>query len=114
MSGVESESIPSSLVISASLLIVVPIKFASICATNVNTTGVPPAGKLVMVEVCGTVALNPVPLTNVKPDGKKSVTSIFAALREPSLVTVISKVTLSPGLNGPALMRSFDRAKSYV
>ena len=66
------------------------MKFASISATNVNTIGVPPAGKFAIVDVCGAVALNPVPLTNVKPTGRLSVTTTFEASNVPSFVTVIS------------------------
>ena len=112
MSGVESTSIPLSVVISAEFVKLEPMKFASICATKVKTTGVPLAGKFAIVEVCGAVALNPVPLTNVIPAGRTSVTTILAAFTTPSLLTVISYVTLSPGEYGPVLVIVFVKAKS--
>ena len=93
MSGVESVSIPSSDVISASFVKLVPINAASISATTVNTTGAPPAGKLAIVDVYGAVAVKPVPLTKFKPAGNLSITTTFAASNVPSLLTVISYVT---------------------
>ena len=96
MSGVESTSIPSSTVISAAFANEVPVNEASICAVKLRTSGAPPAGKKLIVAVCGGVILNPVPLKKFKPVGKLSVTSTNDASNDPSLVTVISYVTKSP------------------